>query len=130
MPIIQALAHFLDDNDIADLGVDLFIDQMNDSPAATMMIAAKISPAPDYYLDTQTFDFEVWCRDPQSKEAVNRLETVHKLLHRYHHVLLGDYYIYFIGATGNIEPYAKDISGRSLHKIDFTAVYRDTRSIS
>lgn len=109
---------------------DLFVDEMSANPADALMMAPLTSSPPDFYLNTRTLEFEIWCRNKSTKTGHDKLENIFLLLHRYHHLILGDYEIYFIGASGDIEYLDNDIEGRSLHKQNYRAIYIDNRTVS
>lgn len=130
MSLIRQLSGFLQSNGHGTVGTDIFVEDMPYSPANSLMVMSNVSPAPDDYIDTETLNFEVWCRNESTKTASDKLSAVKVLLHRFYHLTLGEYYIYYIGATGNIENLTKDVDNRSLQKINFRAIYRNNNSVS
>lgn len=131
MSLIWNLARLLDQN-LSDyaIGTNIFVEEMAADPANAVMLVSSTSPQPDQYLNTRTLDFEVWGRNDSTKTGNDVLAQAIEFLHRRHHDTLGDYYVYFIGAIGDIENLGKDIEGRSLQKVNFRAIYIDRRTIS
>lgn len=130
MSLIRNLAGFLDDTGVGTVGSYIYLEELPAEPADALMLVSMVSPEPDQYLNTQTLDFAIWSRNKSTKTGSDKLTECFLLLHRYHHLTLGDYHIFFIGALGNIESLGKDIEGRSLAKINFRAIYKDTRTVS
>ena len=124
------LADLIATTGVGTVGTDIFIEKLVADPANAIMLVSITSPTPDLYLDTAYLDFEVWCRNESTKTASDNLTTIYNLLHRNHHITLGDYYIYFIHAQGSIDNFDEDNEGRKLFKQTYRAIYRDTRTVS
>lgn len=128
--LLRNLADYIANAGIATVGTDLFIEEMPPDPADALLLSSYASPPPDEYLNTITLDFTIWCRSQSTKSGGDRLERVFNLLHRNHHITLGDYYVYSILAITNTEDSDRDQEGRKLQKINFRTMYCDSRTVS
>lgn len=128
--ILRLIANWLESNSHGTVGTNLYAKEMPAEPANALMIVERLSPAPDQYLNTKTLDMDVWSRNKSSKTGYQELEELEAFMHRYHHVTLGDYSIYFIGAMSHIEYMEKDIEGRALHRQSYRVIYIDKRTVS
>lgn len=128
--LLRNIGGLLDEYNIGTVGTDLYIEKLPADPANAILLVSITSPEPDMYLDTQYLDFEVWIRNKSVKTGSDVATSIYQLLHRHHHLTLGDYFIYFIHAQSNIDNFDEDSEGRRLLKQSYRAIYRDTRTVS
>lgn len=130
MSILRQIGQYVADAGYGTPGTDLFFEEFPANPANAIMFLQNVSPQPDQYLATQTINFDIWTRNKSTKDGNDVCDEILALLHRMHHIVLGDYLIYFIGAQGNTENQGKDIEQRSLHKVTYRAIYINNTTVS
>lgn len=132
--LTRAIAGFLADNGIGELfdgtNGDIFVEELSPKPSNAIMLLSSPSQAPSNYLNTRTLNFDTWFRNQSTKTNDDNAQAVFALLHRYHHLELSNWYIYFIGATSDIENVGRDTMKRSILRIGFQAIYIDTGTVS
>ena len=128
--ITRNLAGMLQNAGLGTVATDIFVEKLTTTPDNAIMVMTNGGQPPDVYLDTMYINVEFWVRDKSTKTAGDKLDAIYRLLHRNHHFTLGDYYIYFVSAQGNIDVFSEDSQGRKLAKQTYQVIYRDTRTVS
>lgn len=128
--LLHQIAEMLEDHGLGTVGTDIKVGEVPADPANVLWLVPSVSFDPDMYLVTQDLAFEIWGRNQSTKTGQDKMDSVVRFLHRQHHLTLGDYYVYLILATGNVEDLDRDTERRKLHKVNFRAIYWDMRTVS
>ena len=127
------LSELQDKIDVAGIGVtaiNLFTDNMPDSPDNCISLISAPSQDPNEYVDTQYLTLDIWVRNQSTETADEILQSLRDLFHRAANWDLPNFHVYFSQAVGNIQNMGRDIQSRQLRKMTFKFTYWDTAIIS
>jgi hypothetical protein len=124
--IAQEVAEYLEENDIATLGTDLFIDTVPDVDDDIVVVYNTGGETPDIYVPIENPTFEVLVRSMSADSAYSKAKSIKELLHLKYNVELVDdnTYFYYIQMTGSINLLGRDEKGRIEYSLNFRTKIR------
>lgn len=123
--IIEDLATYLQVNNIATLGTNMFISNMPPTLNNIIMLTYQLSPTPNPSIKYYTQYIDVWTRYSKEIDGYNKLISIQELLHTKANYTMGNWHIYISASLGSIEDLDRDIENRKLQKLTLSFTYRD-----
>lgn len=137
--ILLELATFLaaDPNNKLTLASNLFLNTypepglsgVPDNPEG-LFLNLLPGPAPDEYIDTETFMVDIWASAPDTNAAQALLRQVFNILQRKGNYTLQNWYVYFSSASGTIRNESRGTEGNRLMSQTWRLIARNLNNIS
>lgn len=87
-------------------------------------------PAPDEYIDTETYLMDIWSSSNDSANARDMLRRVYDILQRKGNYALVNWYVYFSSASGTIRDESRGREGTRLCSQSWRFITRNLNNIS
>jgi hypothetical protein len=136
--IVDELATFIAATLNMQLGVNVWVGELPETGLGGVPSSAINSlyfiqmpgPAPDPYIDTETYIIDVWSTGSDSVSAKSLLRSVYDILHRKGNYELNNWYIYFSEASSTIRDESRGREGNKLFALTITLISRNLNNIS
>lgn len=122
--IIDALATYLEDNDLGTLSTDLFIGELPLDETDCVSLVLSPSPEPNKSIPYYTQTIDAWARFASYDEGMAKMQAIFDQIHRAENYEMHGFYIYLSYAKGTIDDLDRDAERRHLFKTSFSFVYR------
>lgn len=121
MSHVTDIADYLEDQNIGDVGVDIFEGDMPDTPDTMIGVFERPGAADDRYLPIANPGVQVISRSNSYDTALNNANAIGNLLHEKRNVELitNGVYFYYIFKSAGIIPLGQDESGRFAFSVLF-----------
>jgi hypothetical protein len=122
MTLIEQVAMFLQNEGVATLTTDMFLNYLPDNPDNVVAIIDTGGTEPDTYLPTRSPTFQILVRNSNYDNGKAKLDEIRDLLHQKKGNLgAGDTYFYYIFATAEGGSIGHDVQNREEFSINFRA---------
>jgi hypothetical protein len=122
--IIEPLLDYLEEQEIGEVGTDLFIGRLPAEIDSCTALIYSPSPEPNKSLDVYEQTVDIWTRDISASDAYSRMLDIQALLHRQGNYQIEGFHIYFSNSLGGIEDLDRDTEKRQLYKLSMRFIYR------
>lgn len=127
--IINALADFLDANDLGTVGEDLFVGELPQEPDECLSLVYAPSGKPDTSIKYYDQLIDIWGRYKNYEAGFAKLRAIMDFLHQKHHYEIShggeDFYIYISYSQGLIDDFDRDAQRRHLFKVTIGFTFRE-----
>lgn len=128
-PFVQSLAKFIAENTSFEMRKDMFVGEIPRDTDGVYVLASP-SPEPDAETDIEYHDIDIWSRYASDAAGWPKLKEIYRLIHKRHHYQVGNYYVQFSHALGNIDDMDRDATKAKLLKLSLAFIIQDDNNIS
>jgi hypothetical protein len=126
--IASVMATYLQTSGFGTVGTDIFINQAPDDTNCVWV--ERLGGNLNYYVPIEEAVVNIYSKNTQGKEAVEKLEDIKRFVHRMHSTETSQDFIYTMLVLGDIELISRDMEYASIYKLTLQVTHRDKQLIS
>ena len=126
--IASVMATYLQTSGFGTVGTDIFINQAPDDTNCVWV--ERLGGNLNYYVPIEEAVVNIYSKNTQGKEAVEKLEDIKRFVHRMHSTETSQDFIYTMLVLGDIELVSRDMEYASIYKLTLQVTHRDKQLIS
>lgn len=122
--MIEEVAAKLQEETIATLNADMFIDELPINKQDCIAVMHSPSPVPHKTFENHEQHIDFWARYTDSKTAYDKLLAIQAVFHREKAYDMDNYHVYFSNSLGAIDDMGRDSERRKMYKLTIRFIYR------
>jgi hypothetical protein len=119
--IAESLLTFIKSN----IAGDYYIGELPINGGDCTALIYAPSPNSNYSIDFYEQHIDIMVRNKKTDNGYTQMENIFKLLHAKGNYVMGDYYVYFSSALGNIIDFDRDAQRNKRYKLTIRFIYRE-----
>lgn len=124
MNFIDTILQHLEDNDLGDVGTDLFSGELPLDENECVSLVLSPSPPPNQKIPYFGQGVDAWVRYSKFEDGYDKLQAIFDLFHGKENYEVGDYHIYVSYAQTMIQDMDRDLQRRHLFMLPLFFSYR------
>lgn len=128
MDIAYQVAVYLAGAGFGTLGGDVFVGQIPDGTNGIWV--ERGGGQANGYLPIEEAAVNIYARDTNASEAIDKLEDIKRFIHRMHNTVTAGAYIYRMLLISDVEDVDRDLEHAKIFRIGLSVLHRDAALIS